>query len=563
MKKIITIVSLAAVLLSGQGCEKNFDPKIYGVLTSQNFPVSEDDFVSLMMSCYVPFVNTWTYSLYASGGNQHPWYIPAGGVLKMFDTTSDVEAPWINGVWDINYRQLSEANYSMCIYYTRDVLEDTRPNNYPKTREVTRFTDVIKAISEAPADRISEERKQEILAEARLCRGLHMYNLFHVYGPVPLVVNTEDVENSDALNNAVRPSLDDITRWIYDDFDFAARYAPESQAEKGRFTRDFARVMLMRHCLNDGYHMEGYYRKAIDMYNELNTGKYSLFRSGDNPYREMFREANDFNCEIIAAISCDPSSTGNAKEGGMNPFVMLSTPNNCAKEDDLGDPTPFATAGPGWGMIFNIAPKFYDSFSKTPVDEGGEGYDLRQESIITTYYTTGGEWWGPEDIGARAEWDGYIPYKYPAETATAPCFGNDFPLARWADVLLMYAEADVRLSGAAPSSAAVAAVNEVRARAGLEGLSADKTASAEAFLDALLEERGHEFWFEGMRKIDLIRFNQYARRCKAVKGKVPTHQYMPVPNYAVDEAANLGKELVQTWSREGWEEDLALAASVE
>ena len=156
MKKIITRVSLAAVLLSGQGCEKNFDPKIYGVLTSQNFPVSENDFVSLMMTCYVPFVNTWTYSLYASGGNQHPWYIPAGGVLKMFDTTSDVEAPWINGVWDMNNRQLSEANFSMCIYYTRDVLEDTRPNNYPKTREVTRFTDVIKSISEAPADRISE-----------------------------------------------------------------------------------------------------------------------------------------------------------------------------------------------------------------------------------------------------------------------------------------------------------------------------------------------------------------------------------------------------------------------
>ena len=203
MKKFITIFSLAAVLFAGQGCEKNFDPKIYGVLTSQNFPVSENDFVSLMMTCYVPFVNTWTYSLYASGGNQHPWYIPAGGVLKMFDTTSDVEAPWINGVWDMNYRQLSEANFSMCIYYTRDVLEDTRPNNYPKTREVTRFTDVIKSISEAPADRISEERKREILAEARLCRGLHIYNLFHVYGPVPLVVNTADVENSDALNNAL------------------------------------------------------------------------------------------------------------------------------------------------------------------------------------------------------------------------------------------------------------------------------------------------------------------------------------------------------------------------
>ncbi len=553
MKKIYYAVLLTTAMLFSSGCEKNFDPKIYGVLTSQNFPVSEADFESLMMSCYVPFVNTWTYSLYASSGNLHPWYIPAGGVLKMFDATSDLEAPWINGVWDNDLRQLSEANYSMCVYYSRSVLSDSRPNNYPKTREVTRFTDVIGAIEKAPATKISEARKNEILAEARLCRGLHMYNLLHVYGPVPLIVNPDDVENSEALNNAVRPSLDEISGWIYDDFEFAARYAPENQTAKGRFTRDFARVCLMRHCLNEGYHVQGYYRKALDMYNELNTGRYSLFRKGENPYREMFREVNDFNVEIIAAISCDPSSTGNSKEGGMNPFAMLAMPNNCSKKDDLGNPTPFSVVGPGWGMTFNFAPGFYRNFA--------DG-DLRKESIITRYYTTTGEWWGPEQIGSKSEWDGYVPYKYPAETSTAPCFGNDFPLARWADVLLMFAEADVRLSGAAPSSAAVAAVNEVRARAGLEGLSSDRTSSAEAFLDELLIERGRELWFEGMRKIDLIRFNRYAQQCKAVKGKIPTHQYMPIPNYAVEEAADLGRALEQTYEREGWAEDLAKANSI-
>lgn len=549
-KTIYTIMLSAAVLLSLTGCNKDFDPKIYGVLTEQNFPVSEDDFVSLMMSCYIPFTNTWTYSLYASSGNQHPWYIPAGGVIKQFDTTSDVEAPWVNGVWNINYRQLSEANFSMCRYYSRGVLEDARPNNYPKTREVTRFTSVIGTIEDAPAAKISEERKREILAEARICRGLQMYNLLHVYGPVPLIVNPEDVENKDALNNAERPSLDEISQWIYDDFEFGAKYAPETQTDRGRFSRDYARFCLMKHCLNEGSHMDGWYSRALDMYRELNTGKYTLFRQGENPYREMFREKNDFNCEIIAAISCDPSSTGNLKEGSMNPFAMLAIPNNAAKKDDLGNDTPFSVCGPGWGLTFNLAPKFYDTF---------ESGDLRKESILTEYYTTTGEWWGPAEIGKKSEWDGYIPYKYPAETATAPCFGNDFPLARWADVLLMFAEAEVRMSGAAPSSEAVAAVNEVRARAGLGSLSSSKTDSAEHFLDALLDERGHEFWFEGMRKVDLIRFNRYAQRVRATKGTVPTHQYMPIPDYAVNEAAEIGKTLVQEFSREGWDEDRSKA----
>ncbi|MCM1502377.1 MAG: RagB/SusD family nutrient uptake outer membrane protein [Bacteroidales bacterium] len=553
MKRILYAFSVAAALLAGSGCEKNFDPKIYGVLTSQNFPVSENDFESLMMSCYVPFVNTWTYSLFSSSGNLHPWYIPAGGVLKFFDATSDLEAPWINGVWNNDQRQLSEANFSMCVYYSRGTLSDDRPNSYPKTREVTRFTDVIGAIANAPATEISEERKMQILAEARLLRGLHMYNLFHIYGPVPVIVNPADVENAEALKRAVRPSLDEMASWIYDDFEFAALNMPESQVEKSRFNRDFAKVCLMRHCLNEGYHKDGWYSKAIEMYNELNNGRYTLFRQGDNPYREMFREANDFNCEIIAAISCDPSSTGNPKEGSMNPFAMLAMPNNCAKKDDIGNPTPFSVVGPGWGMTFNFSPKFYGNFAAD---------DLRKESIITRYYTTSGEWWGPEQIGSRSEWDGYVPYKYPAETSTAPCFGNDFPLARWADVLLMFAEADVRLSGAAPSREAVDAVNEVRLRAGLAALPGSCTASAEAFLDELLVERGRELWFEGMRKIDLVRFNRYAQNCRIYKGKIPTHQYVPIPNYAVDEAAEAGMDLQQTWSREGWENDLAKAQGI-
>ncbi|MGN0190386.1 MAG: RagB/SusD family nutrient uptake outer membrane protein, partial [Candidatus Cryptobacteroides sp.] len=403
------------------------------------------------------------------------------------------------------------------------------------------------------SDKLEEDKKNALLAEARLLRGLHMYNLLHVYGPVPLIVNPDDVEDTDALCNAVRPELDEICGWIYEDFDFAVKYMPESHTAQSRFTRDFARVCLMRHCLNEGYHAEGWYQRAIDMYDELNTGKYRLFKTGTNPYKEMFREANDFNCEIIAAISCDPSSTGNLKEGSMNPFAMLAMPNNAAKKDDLGNATPFAVAGPGWGMTFNLSPKFYDSF---------ENGDLRKESIITSYYTTSGEWWGPAEIGRKSEWDGYVPYKYPAETATAPCFGNDFPLARWADVLLMYAEALVRLSGSAPSDEAVAAVNEVRARAGLGPLASSKTASAEAFLDALLDERGHELWFEGLRKIDLIRFNQYARRVRKMKGVIPTHQYMPIPDYAVNEAEEKGRTLEQEFSRDGWDADKSAAQSM-
>ena len=123
--------------------------------------------------------------------------------------------------------------------------------------------------------------------------------------------------------------------------------------------------------------------------------------------------------------------------------------------------------------------------------------------ILTKYYTTAGTWIDRN----TTTWDGFIINKFPVETATA-FQGTDIPLARWADVLLMYAEAEVRKNNAAPSADAIAAVNEVRKRAGLGDLPSSATANVEAFLDALLTERGHEMLYEGMRKIDLIRFNQ-------------------------------------------------------
>ena len=71
-----------------------------------------------------------------------------------------------------------------------------------------------------------------------------------------------------------------MTQWITDDLEFAAKNAPEVAPDLGRYTRDYARFCLMKHCLNEGEHMEGYYQRAIDMYNELNTGKYDLFKTG-------------------------------------------------------------------------------------------------------------------------------------------------------------------------------------------------------------------------------------------------------------------------------------------
>lgn len=530
-------VMIAFIMCS---CEDNFDPKMYGTLNVSNYPVTEAEYESFMMTCYMPFTTTWTYWIGAgTSGNQHGWYIPAGGVLKFFDYPTDEVAVWNNG-WGGGYYFLSKADFSQCVYYTSGTLSDERPNHFPKVSEISYFTNVIGTLEKASTEVVSEGRKREFIAEARLCRGLMMYFLLHVYGPVPVILDPEKVIDPEALSNTVRPSLDEMTQWITDDLEFAAKNAPEVAPDLGRYTRDYACFCLMKHCLNEGEHMEGYYQRAMDMYNELNTGKYDLFRTGSTPYVDLFKNANKFNKEIIMAVSCSPAADGNPKHGNANPFLMWALPSDVAK----GDPFPM---GGGWFQAFSMDKKYYDAF---------ESNDGRLKTIVTSYKDKNGVIINKDNLGVR--WNGYIMNKFPQETMTT-FQGTDIPLARWADVLLMYAEAEVRKTGTVPSVAAINAVNQVRNRAGLANLPAVATNTKDAFLDAILIERGHELFYEGNRKIDLIRFNKYAQEMYKAKGVMPTHQYMPIPNYAVEQAVSYGKELKQTWERPGWAEDKSKA----
>ncbi|HMO60932.1 MAG TPA: RagB/SusD family nutrient uptake outer membrane protein [Ferruginibacter sp.] len=93
-------------------------------------------------------------------------------------------------------------------------------------------------------------------------------------------------------------------------------------------------------------------------------------------------------------------------------------------------------------------------------------------------------------------------------TSTAQYFGLNWPLIRFADVLLMFAEADNELNNG-PTTVAIEAFEEVRKRgygnnAALIGMT--PTGKSD-FFNAIVKERALEFGGEGIRKFDLIRWN--------------------------------------------------------
>ena len=141
--------------------------------------------------------------------------------------------------------------------------------------------------------------------------------------------------------------------------------------------------------------------------------------------------------------------------------------------------------------------------------------------------------------------------------------GNELVVLRYADVLLSKAECMVRTDGTV-SATAVDLVNKIRKRAGLGDLQTWHTSSVENFLKAILAERGHEFFLEGLRRTDQIRFGVYESEARkrieaalkedATQKLTPVadgeHRFFPIPATYIKEAAKTGGNLTQYPSAE-------------
>jgi hypothetical protein len=126
---------------------------------------------------------------------------------------------------------------------------------------------------------------------------------------------------------------------------------------------------------------------------------------------------------------------------------------------------------------------------------------------------------------------------------TAQTFGINWPILRFADILLMYAEADNEVNGA-PSAIAASALMEIRKRAyvGFEARIPAIPTDHDAFFNAIVKERLLEFGGEGVRKYDLIRWNIMASKFAETRDKINQFSlgqgiYANLPLYVYAKAA--------------------------
>ena len=178
---------------------------------------------------------------------------------------------------------------------------------------------------------------------------------------------------------------------------------------------------------------------------------------------------------------------------------------------------------------YRIRRAFFESFDPA---------DLRRALITDRYPNING---GITTIAAPGD---VICMKYAFDSKAHIVFAtNDMPLIRLADIILAKAEALNQKNG--PNQESVDLVNQIRARAFNNDLTKNKKLSDFASKDALnewiLKERGWELYFEGHRRVDLIRHGKFLEMATARGAIDPTAKRLlfPIPQSEIDINSNL------------------------
>ncbi|AQG79055.1 RagB/SusD family nutrient uptake outer membrane protein [Spirosoma montaniterrae] len=312
-------------------------------------------------------------------------------------------------------------------------------------------------IDRSSAIQMDETLKGRIVAEAKFLRALMYFNLVRVFGDVPLVIK-EIVDPQEGYQYG-RNAVTEVYAQIEKDLTEAEAVLPVSYtgANVGRATRGAARALLGKVLLTQ----RKYAPAATKLKEVIDAGTYDLVAT----YADVFRPSNKNHRESIFDVQY---RKGNLGEG--SPFASSYAPENSGN------------AVIQFGGDGNNQPS-------TDLINSYEPGDLRRDLSLATSFVNAS--------GAR------IAYNFIRKYTDPPIVKYDsednWPVLRYADVLLMYAES---LNEQGQTATALPLLNRIRRRAGL----AERSITTQADMRLALEnERRWELAFEGHRWFDLVR----------------------------------------------------------
>ncbi|MCP9236977.1 RagB/SusD family nutrient uptake outer membrane protein [Lewinella sp. JB7] len=322
--------------------------------------------------------------------------------------------------------------------------------------------------------------RNQFEGEALFGRALAHFNLVRAYGGVPIVDRVIIQADEEYF---AQDSREDVLAFVRNDFERAAGLLPAKSAMPyGRATRGAANALLAKVLLNQGeYAGAANVLKAV-----IDSDQYRLL---DNYGDVFYSEGND---EVLFSINY--------------------------LDDDSNESQDFSFEFTAGGRVSGL---------NFPTDDFRAAVDTADTERAAILFNPD----APAEVG-----------KFITQSADARLDGNDWIVIRYADVLLLYAEAIMAGSESTQSLEAIRAYNQVRARAGLSTLEVDGSATLTE--EELLHERRIELAFENHRFYDLVRFGEAERILGAFAAAngytfTPTDLILPIPQGEVNVSQGL------------------------
>lgn len=416
--------------------------------------------------------------------------------------TDEAECIWGNdaGIPEFNHASWGDSQPMMKALYYRLYMGITYANNY------------LESTANSTDPEISTKR-----AEARFLRALHYSYLMDLFGNVPLVLNVSKESAPqvsrkylfDFINGELREVCGETAgaQEVLSD----AKVVNGKQDGYGRANKAAAWLLLARDYINAKVYSgtehndsaKYFAQKVIDTpYNlcKTPTGSYSGFQ-------KLFMADNDVNGaenEIIFPAIHDGWDT---QTWGGCLFLIAST-----TDADIIKNYPTGTSEQ-WGGNHarkQFVQKFFPSsqpMEGTPTEVAAQAGDNR-----ALFYTKGFKMSITKETDFKSGY-AYVKFLNTYAGSGSPKHNQfvdtDFPMMRYAEALLTYAEADARMNNGSCTNDGLAKIKEIRERAGI-----DVSNLTSFTLDDICDEWSREFAYEGRRRMDLIRFDKFGGQSK-------------------------------------------------
>lgn len=469
MKKILNIF-LCLTLITVISCDSfvEVEPE---TADANNYFNTEVEYQKALLGAYDTLQNTWTNTLlglvasddYAAGGDVANYDQPTVQNINLMIHTPD-DQNQLRDVWSLMYAGINRANY---------FLENK--------------------------DKLDFAGKEEMVAEAYFLRAYYTFELVKFFGNVPL--KTEErggalrIVNERILTGdefAIERVADIPTAYglIEEDLKEAIPNLPAAQELPYEATKGAAQALLGKVYLYHGaFDNTKFGDAAIALGDVISSNNYSLATGTD--YDELFEIEGENSSEAVFEIQYT-----SVEAAGWD-FIQGSTGTYFPKFNGPRSPyaDPDSVFDSGWGFCLPSV-ELYDLFEANDSRRDITFYDLRDNQDI---YSP-----GRDDSGLFNK--KYMPRLEPKRAGSDPLnYDNNYRAIRYADVLLMAAEAEAQSNG----SNAEDYLNEVRARAYGDN-SHDYSATEGDLLEAIYTERRKELAGEGHRFFDLVRTKKAA-----------------------------------------------------